>query len=147
MYAFVLEILPDGSGRSGRFILSTSTSLMSFIILPDAKTTDAANAAKTRFNVKIVSGLQIKAAIKTETKVITKFKGRIRKITAVSFSINSINMMLRVLPKLTKKNKNISILIFRIQNEWTSLFIHEFYFFHKIYGIGLIVSKYMKIEF
>jgi len=66
---------------------------MSFITLPEAKTNDAAKAAKSTFDTGNISGLQIKAETITETNVIMKFKGLRSFTAAVSFSINSIKMM------------------------------------------------------
>ncbi len=59
-------------------------------MLPDAKANDAANAARNILNPRFLCGWQIIAATITETKVITKFTGRISFIVVVSFSVNSI---------------------------------------------------------
>ena len=74
-------------------------------MLPEDKTSDAARAAKTTFNTGKLSGLQIIAATITETKVIKKFSGRISFMKAVSFSINSIKMLLKDWIKLTKRKR------------------------------------------
>ena len=74
-------------------------------MLPDAKANDAANAAKNIFSPGVLCGWQIMAATITETKVITKFTGRISFIFAVSFSVNSIKVLLRDSPKLTKRKR------------------------------------------
>ena len=74
-------------------------------MLPDAKANDAAKAARNIFSPGVLCGWQIRAVTITETKVITKFTGRISFIVVVSFSVNSIKVLLRDSPKLTKRKR------------------------------------------
>ena len=98
--------MPDASGLNGLFILSVSISFISLIMLPEAKANDAAKAARNIFSPGALDGWQIIAATITEIKVIKKFTGRMSFIVVVSFSVNSIKVLLRDSPKLTKR-KNI----------------------------------------
>ena len=76
------------------------------MLLPEASTNEAVRAARNTFSPGNLSGEQIIAATITETKVIRKFKGRMIFIIAVSCSVNSIKMLVRDLPKLTKRKRN-----------------------------------------
>jgi hypothetical protein len=76
-------------------------------MFPDANANDAANAVRHIFHPGILSGWQMIAETITEIKVIKKFIGRISFIVAVSFSVNSIKVLLRDSPKLTKRKRFI----------------------------------------
>ena len=91
MYAVLIFILPEGNGRSGLFILSIAISVISFIILPEAITREAAKAAMNTFNPGDIRGRQIIADTITEIKVMRKFIGR-KSCTAVkSCSVKSVD--------------------------------------------------------
>ena len=73
------------------------------MLLPEASTNEAVRAARNTFSPGNLSGEQIIATTITETKVIRKFKGRMIFSIAVSFSVNSLNMLFRDSSKLTKR--------------------------------------------
>ena len=64
-------------------------------MLPDAITSEAAKAARITSKIGNVFGWQMIAATITEIKVINKLRGRVIFTIAVSFSVNSFNMLLR----------------------------------------------------
>ena len=79
------------------------------MILPDAKTKEAAKAARKISFEGNLFGSQIIDARITDMNVIRKLTGRIIFIKALNISVNSIKMLMRVLPKLTKRKRNVSI--------------------------------------
>jgi len=66
-------------------------------------TNDAATPARKIFNPGFTSGRQIIEATITEINVIRKLIGRISFIIAVSFSVKTIKVLMKDLPKLTKR--------------------------------------------
>lgn len=80
-------------------------------MFPEAITREAAMAAMNTLTPGDLLGRQITAATITEMKVIRKLIGRISFIIAVSFSVKAEKVLIKDLPKLTKRKGYQSLIL------------------------------------